>query len=187
MSSQFTDDQLATLKAAINNETDPTFVGYRQAGSTGLMAEWFKLASTFVVWRTITPFADICDAINWKNFTPVDAPDTTQLWLNRAMACQSFQFNVQNMLLAAQVAAGVSSTKPSVRQGWQDSTSAIPSGAGGAAQSAGWTQIRIAMQRPAKRGEKVFATGTGTQANPGNLVFEGAITDADVVAAVNLP
>lgn len=177
-----TPDQLTTLKAAILAETDPEFVQHRIDGATGLMAEWFNVASTFVVWRSITPTAEIANAIVWANFTPADSADGTALWTNRALACQGKQFNVQNLLLAAQGA--LASGLPNIRQGLQDSLSAIPAGAAGANLSAGWSAVRTTMQRAALRGERVFATGTGTTGSPGTLVFEGLVTNDNVVRAI---
>lgn len=37
-----TNSQLQTLKADIDANTDPTFVTYRTAGATGLMADWYN-------------------------------------------------------------------------------------------------------------------------------------------------
>lgn len=175
--------QLATLKAAIAAETDTTFAQYRTDGSTGMMAEWLNGDSTFVVWRTTTPTAQISDQITWANFTPADAADGSALWQTRALACQGKQFNVQNLLLAAQ--GSIASGLTNVRAGWQDALTNIPSGASGALLSAGWVTVRDTFKRNARRVEKVFATGTGTQATPGSLVWEGALRDADVVLALN--
>ena len=180
-----TQAQLLALKTSIFAQTDLTFVDLRNQGATGLMAEWYNASSTFVVWRSVTPLAEVADAITWAAFTPADAPDGSALWQTRALACQGFQFNVQNMLLIAQQSGGVASGKTKVRQGWQDSTQAIPSAAGGANQSAGWAQIRLAMQRTARRGEALYATGTGTTASPGSLVYEGVISDSDVIQALS--
>lgn len=56
---------------------------------------------------------------------------------------------------------------------------------------AGGTNTRAALlvlwKRLAKRGEKLYATGAGTDASPGTLVFEGNISKADVSNARNLP
>lgn len=174
--------QLLTLKAAIQAETDPVFVDYRTQGATGHMVDWLNGLSSFVVWRGTTPTGEIANAIAWANFTPLDAPDGTALWTNRALACQGKQFNVQNLLLAAQGA--LASGLVNVRQGLQDSLTNIPAGASGALLSAGWTAVRTTLQRAATRGEKVFATGAGTQGNPGALVFEGGVSDYDVVQAL---
>lgn len=180
-----TQAQLLALKTSIFAQTDLTFVGWRNEGATGLMAEWYNAPSTFTVWRTVTPLTEVADAITWAAFTPTDAPDGTAAWQTKALACQGYQFNVQNMLLVAQQFGGVSSGRAKVRQGWQDSTQSIPSGVGGVSQSAGWAQIRLAMQRAARRGEALYATGTGTVATPGTLVYEGQISDQDVILAIN--
>jgi len=42
-------------------------------------------------------------------------------------------------------------------------------------------------KRFAKRGEKLYATGTGSDASPATLVFEGNIQYQDVIAARALP
>lgn len=89
---------------------------------------------------------------------------------------------MQNLLLAAQGA--LASGLTNIRTGLQDSLTNIPAGVAGAKISAGWTAVRTAMQRIATRGEKVFATGTGTPAAPGVLAFEGQVTDYDVVQAL---
>lgn len=41
-------------------------------------------------------------------------------------------------------------------------------------------------KRAAKRGEALYATGTGTDAAPGALVFEGNLNPTDITAARNL-
>jgi len=173
--------QLQTLKAAILEETDATFVGYRTAGSTGRMTDWLNSDSTFYVWRTTTPASVVSNAVIWANFTPLDAPDGSAQWQTRALACQGKQFNLQNMLLAAQgaIASGLSN----VRAGWQDATTNIPSGAAGALLSGGWVNIRDAFKRFATRAEKIYATGTGSLASPGDLVWEGRVSEYDVVQA----
>lgn len=47
--------------------------------------------------------------------------------------------------------------------------------------------VYVHCKRPATRGEKLFATGTGSDAVPGTLVIEGAISASDVETARNLP
>jgi hypothetical protein len=39
-------------------------------------------------------------------------------------------------------------------------------------------------RRFAKRGERLFATGTGTTVSPGALAYEGSISNGDIVAAL---
>jgi len=56
----------------------------------------------------------------------------------------------------------------------------IFSGVGGAATRA---KLLTLYKRLANRGEKLFATGTGSDASPATMTFEGQISDADVRTA----
>lgn len=182
------DSQLPALKSAILAETDPAFVANRQAGNTGLMAEFYNTASTFIVWRSMTPRNEVAAAISYANYTPADTPDGTQLWLNRNAQCQAKILALQTMLLGGDV---LLTGKPNIRQGLQDVLQNVPAGASGALIDAGWLgvgKVRLTIQRAALNGEKIFATGTGTQGAPGDLgAFEGQISNDDIVRAINLP
>lgn len=173
--------QLITFKAAILAETDPTLAQLRDEGSTGAVAEWYSKPSTVVVWSTTTPLSDISNAVTWANLTPNDAPDGTLAWQCRSLACQGKQFNLQ-LIFGAQ--GQVSTGRANVRSGLQDALTNIPSGVAGATMAAGWAAVRSAMQRFANRGEAVFSTGTGTAGSPGDLVYEGGISNTDVVDAL---
>jgi hypothetical protein len=54
------------------------------------------------------------------------------------------------------------------------------SGAGGAGTRA---KLLILWKRSATRAEKLFAVGTGSDATPASLVFEGSLNTADIEAA----
>ena len=47
--------------------------------------------------------------------------------------------------------------------------------------------VLAAIKRPALRGERLFATGTGSDATPGNLVVVGKLTNSDIDKALRLP
>lgn len=173
--------QLITLKAAIAAETDPVFVGYRTAGSTGSMADWYNVPSTVVVWRSTTPTGEVFNSVTWANLTPNDIPDGTLVWECRSLACQGKQFNLQTMLGGQQ---SVASGKVNIRNGLQDALTNVPAGAAGALIGAGWLVVRAAIQRFATSGEKIFATGTGTAALPSDLGFEGSISNGDILKAL---
>lgn len=173
--------QLLVLKAAIAAETDPGFVANRTAGATGAMADFYNVDSAFVVWRSTTVVDTIMNAIVWANLTPTDTPDGTQLWMNRALMCQSKQFNIQTILSGR---LQIASSTATIRNGLQDALTNIPSGVGGASLGGGWTNVQAAMQRLAKRGEVLYATGTGTAQNPGALVLEGTISNENIVQAL---
>lgn len=171
--------QLQALKAAIL--ADPNCTAWVADGSHGAIAEYLRGPSTFVVWKSQTATQDIYDGVTWANLTPTDAADGTATYTNRALVCQAKQLNLQILL---QGRDSVNSSKSNIRTGLQDALTNVPSGAGGALVSAGWTAVRLAMQRFASLYEKVYATGTGTQGSPGALVIDGWLDDYLVVQAL---
>lgn len=176
-----TPSQLTTLRNDIN--ADPVLSSYpnNDDGAFAIAAAYNTLSTPdYYVWQTAASVTDIFDAIVWANFTPSDAPDGTQIWLNRAMQCQGKQFNLQTMLSGRNT---INAARASIRAGLQDATTAIPSGNNGANRSGGWANIQLILSRKATRVEKLFATGAGTQANPSLLTFEGAVTVQDVLQA----
>lgn len=168
--------QNAILKAAVAAE--PSLATAINTGDDYAIAAWLNgaFSPTFYVWKTAVPMTDIFDNITWANFTPQDVPDGTQLWLNRAMACQGKQFNVQTILVGRDQ---INPSKSNLRAGLQDALTAIPSGASGANKSGGWTAVVGVMSREASRAEKILATGTGTLATPALLTFEGQVSAND--------
>lgn len=186
-----TSSQLVSLKNAINAETDPEFVAYRTAGSTGLMAQWFnQLASpAHTVWSTSVSVNVILDAIDFSQYTPNTTPTdaTAAISTARLLAIQTKQMNLQNMTIGRDF---LNCSRDRVREGLLDSVIDIPSGSNGALRSAAGTGgIRVvnAMTRPATRGEKIFATTQDTTGAVTAFIlgYEGQITDADVVLALN--
>lgn len=160
--------QLATLKAAIAAETDSAFVANRQAGATGAMADFYNTdAVGYWVWRTNVQRAEIYhstspDATTW-NWTTYKQQSVTEqgAWV------QMFMGDFANFSL------------PNLRAG----VSAIFTGS--APQVAQATHVLSVGRRLATRGEKLYASGAGTTANPSTMVFEGRIRDSDVVAALS--
>jgi hypothetical protein len=177
-----TSGQLAALKADILADGTLNAKPNNQDGDLEIAAAYNLTAvPDFTVWRSTTTTDEIFNGVTWANLTPNDAPDGTQTWLNRALACQGKQFNVQTMLSGR---ATLASGKTNVRAGLQDALSNVPSGAAGATVSAGWTVVRDSMKRNATRGEKLFATGgNGAFATPADLAFEGNLSWQDVYNA----
>ena len=171
--------QRTTLKAAIVAD-NPANVLYVAGDLSGLAAYYNTTASpNFHVYRTAVPVQDINDNVTWANFTPADAPDSTQLWLNRATAAQGKQFNLQTLLLSA--GGFLNATKANVRQALTDALTNLPTGAGGALVSGGWGTVRDnALARLGSRLEKLFATTTvqqdgSTAAKAATMAVEGPI------------
>jgi hypothetical protein len=136
----------------------------------------------FKVWRTLTSVSDISDAIIWANFTPSNpsaggGTDVTN-WL---LACQGKQFNLQTLLSGREY---VNTSKPNIRAGLQDALTQVPSGVSGANKQAGWPAVQLVIQKVATNFERLFATGTGTEASPGNITLEGLPGYYDVLRII---
>jgi hypothetical protein len=155
--------QLQTLKAAILAETDAAFVALRNEGATGLMAEWFNKPSTFTAWRTSVPQDEIMqNGFDWVQVDNLSA-GKARIW----------EWLFQNQMRV------INPSKSNVRAGIAECWK------GTAAMIAVRDAVLVRCKRFATRGERVFATGTGTDADPGSLVVEGYISDYDVVQALS--
>lgn len=175
--------QLATLKAAILADNTLNAFPNTDNGNDSLAIALNVVASPdWYVWQTAVNVNDINDAINWANFTPQDAPDNTATWTNRSLACQGKQFNLQTMLVGR---ATLDASKANLRAGLQDALTAIPSGASGANKAGGWPAVQFILSRKAKLIEKILSTGTGSQATPATMGYEGSISGSDVTSARN--
>ena len=152
------DTQLVTLRAAI--DADPVLVQAISAGSINVVVNAFNaLASpAFRVWRSDVRQSEIASAFVW---TEIDALTNgkARIW--------------EWMRLSETLNCGIAN----IRQGLND-----------AFASAANTKAAVlaVIKRDAKRGEKLFATGTGSEGSPGTLVFIGQITDSDVEKAMRL-
>ena len=154
--------QLPVLKAAIAAETDPTFVGYRTANSTGAMADWYNEATNpaFVLWRTNVSIRETGQAFNGAEWAGMTTANHTRL-----------------QTVAQYLDQGYYASLADVRAMFND----IWSGAGGATTRA---SLLALWKRTASKVEKIYATGTGSDASPATPTFEGRITNDDVLAAL---
>jgi hypothetical protein len=157
------DSQLPRLKTAIEAETDPQFVAWRDAGSTGLMAEWLNGPSNVIVWRTsVTQDEIMTNGFDWTRVDnlSVGAARVWEWMFNN----QNKSFNPSN----ANIRAGIEAV-------WK----------GTSADLAVRAAVYVHCKRPATRAEAVYATGTGTAQAPATLGWEGQVSDYDVTRALN--
>lgn len=180
-----TPQQLATLKAAIN--ANPTWAAFPLTADGFFdLAKALNLPASpnFWVWSTTADVQKIRAAIVWANLTPVDTPDGTATWTNRALQCQGKQFSLQ---LIVPMTGTLDASDSNLRNGLQDALTGIRSGAGGVAQSGGWTAVQQTLARQAKYVEKILADTTngngGTRATSATMVYEGDVTPDDVMLA----
>lgn len=111
----------------------------------------------FVVWRTDVPTRDVKKAVVWTEY------------IGRSVGEQG--------AFSLMISSGIIDTSQvNVRQGLADIFSG-PSGAGSR------TALLAIAKRSARRIEKILATGTGTDASPATMGFEGAISYMEIYEA----
>lgn len=159
-----TQSQLVTLKADIL--ADPALSAFpnNSDGNTAIAQAYALLAvPNFTVWKTNVTITHIGDNIVATDLAGLSSLNSTRL---------------QTVVILS--AEGVNPSLADRRAFFDD----IFSGAGGAATRA---KLLILWKRLAKRIEKLFATGTGSDAAPATMTFEGDLTYQDVETARNLP
>ena len=173
-----TSAQIVIVKADILANSDMNTQPNNSDGDYDIAALYNSLASPdFFAWNHTAPIDTIMDNITWANMTPSDATDATVLWGNRSLACQGKQLNVQTMLIGRTT---FNATKASLRNGLQDALQDYPSGLLGALKQAGWANVKLALSKAVTRIEKLLSTGTGTQANPADLGYDGPISLGEI-------
>jgi len=154
-----TDAQLATLAAAIAADTDPEVIDALAIRNDTLLAQIYNGPSTFVVWRTNVPVDEYRDALTWTEVDTMTA-GKARIW----------EWITGDMQLPLEP------HKDAIRQGladtWGSNTTTRPA-------------LIAVSKRFATLCEALFCTGTGTDATPGLLTFEGPVTIQDIGAALN--
>lgn len=155
-----TPQQLATLKAAI--DADPVLAatpldstGYKQVADAMNLA---AAGPNNVCWKTTVTIRETGQAFNGAE------------WAGMTSA------NHSRLQTVAQYLMNYNAALPDIRAMFND----IWSGAGGTITRA---SLLVLWKRTMKRGEKLYATGTGSDASPATLTFEGNITSPDVAEA----
>jgi hypothetical protein len=156
-----TPQQLATLKAAILAETDPTFATYRTNGQNTLMANFYNVTATpaYYVWKATYTAEEKAAAID-VGITQLDAlagnkREVLLWWANRP-------HDMRN---------------PAAQAAINDMTGS---------QNTLKNAMLDGAKRQVKRGERLYCTGTGSLAVPGATTFEGNVSDMDISNALQL-
>jgi hypothetical protein len=178
--------QLSTLKAAITADQVLSAFPNNSDGAFAIAAAVNLPADPSVnVWRTDAPVADISDAINWAQYTPVDAVDSTAVYTNRLLSIQTKQMNLQMMLQGRE---SVNANKINIRAGLRDAVIAVPAGANGTAVSPGGANGATVLNACVRNALRVEAILAGADATTGTVTakllgFEGTVTYQDIEAA----
>lgn len=153
--------QATTLSAALRAETDPTVVAALAIRNDNGLTDWCNALTSYIVWRTSVPLEEIMR--NGMDWTRVDNLSVGKAriwdWLSRLGTINPSQVNVR---------AGIDAT-------W----------VGTAADLAVRAAVYTHCKRAATWAEKLFASGTGSDAVPGTLTFDGTLQQSDVSAALN--
>ena len=159
-----TSAQLTTLKADILANSDLNSQPNNSDGNFAI-ANLYNLNASpaFTVWKTLVSINAVGSAFNATELAALTTGNQSRL-----------------QTIAQYLVAGVNPSRADTRAFFDD----IFSGAGGVNTRA---NLLALWKRLAKRGEKLFATGTGSDASPATLVFEGNITPTDVQQARDLP
>ena len=159
-----TDAQMQTLAAAIKASTDPAVVAALAIRNDVALTDWANSPSTFVVWKTRATQDELMqlagfDWVQIDNLTTGQARIWEWLFANNERAIDPSK---------AQIRSGISEC-------WK----------GTAAKVAVATAVLNGCKRFATQCERLFATGTGTDATPGALVFDGSVGLTEVSISLN--
>lgn len=171
----YSDDQLLTLRTAINAGISAPITAAAQSRNDTELARLLNENSAFWVWRSVVNTEDILEAVTWASFTPQDAPDGLETYSQRQRNCQLKRDNMRVLLERTTLPTG----RPNIRQALTDALLDVPAGANGAPLDAGWlgaNKVKTVISRLATVCERQFiTTGTGTAGTPGSLIAEGQI------------
>ena len=155
-----TDAQLQTLAASIRSSADAQIIAARNARNDFLLMQLYNAPSTKVVWRSSVRTNEVGKAFVATSLAAITSGN------NDKLAC----FAAWNEY--------VEPSRPDQRQFFEDIFSVAAGATTRAALNALW-------RRFATLAESLFAVGTGTDATPANLGWEGTLSVNDVSDALN--
>lgn len=158
-----TTEQLATLKAEILADTDSAVVAARTNGADNELARLYNLTASpaFIVWRTSVP----------RNEAQGSGFDWTQID-NLTVGQARIWFDA--LFDGGGLNAADAGQRAGIAEAWK----------GTAAKLAVKVYILSICKRAATKAEKALATGTGTDAAPAVMGWEGQLTSDDISAAM---
>lgn len=149
------------------NQINTIFSGASlNAGDAQVIADWYNLfgsATTHTAWKTNVSITEIGDKINGTELAGLSSLNNTRL---------------QTVVILSQ--QGVNPSMTDRRTFFDD----IFSGAGGTQTRA---NLLALWKRLMTNTEKVLSTGTGSDASPATLSFEGSISGNDISDIHGLP
>lgn len=158
--SDLTVEQRTSLAIDITNSQEFNAIPHTENGAYAIAEAYNLPTATFTVWKTSVNVDEIMrNSIDWARVDNLSVGKARIWdWMSRLGSFNCAKANIRS---------GIDAT-------W----------VGTAADLAVRATVYTHCKRLATRVEKLFATGTGTDATPGLLVFEGAINYRDVANAM---
>lgn len=159
-----TDSQIAIFKADMLANSNQAVIDALAVGDAGAIAAWYNLLATpaFWVYKDVVSIEEVSAAIELDDVASMTTGDNEKLKTFFVIRSES----------------GVFASKASDRAGFDDIFSAA---AGDDSQQA----LAALWKRQATNAEKLFATGTGSEASPADAGFLGSVTFQEVGKALN--
>lgn len=150
--------QRETLAAHIRASADPDVVAALAIRNDTELARLYNLDSTFYVWRTRIDPDEYREAMDWTEVDNLTA-GKARIW----------EWITQGMTL--HIDASRQNVRAGLNNAWNNTDTK--------------TALLAIASRFATVCEQIFATGTGTEASPGTMDWEGAVTIGDIGRALN--
>lgn len=150
--------QILILRNAIRTELDPVLVALRTARDSTGIQNWLNETGTATVWKSSVTKNEVGKTFQATALAAITAGNNEKL----------ANFAAWNEV--------IDPSRADQRQFFND----IFSVAAGATTRAA---LDLLWRRTATRGERIFATGTGTDALPATLGYEGQLSEFDVRSA----
>lgn len=153
--------QSTTLAAHIRASSDGDVIAALAIRNDTEMARLYNLETSFVAYKPSVTVEEIGDAFDYEEVANKTSGDNERLQVFRAYNQDS-----------------IDPSRADIREFFDD----VFSAAGGVNTRA---NLAILWVRLVNVTEEIFATGTGTQGDPGMLVFSGTVTSTDIGQSLN--
>lgn len=151
--------QRTTLAAHIRASADAEVIAALATRNDTAMTAIYNTDSSFIVWRPTVSVEAYRDALDWTEVDNVTAAKA-RIW----------EWATGGMTLPLE--SGKANVRAGLAQCW-------------AANSSTRAALLVVAKRAATLGESIYATGTGTGAAPGDLVFDGLLSTGDIGRSLN--
>ena len=151
------------LRTDILASADQAVIDARAIRNDTLMTQIYNADTAFIVWKNNVQIMSVGKAVVYTAIAAMTTGNQTRVSLFVELNPQSFD------------------ASPDIDAMFQDLFSGTLGGGGAPSRTA----LAALLRRPARRAEVLLATGTGTTGDPGNLVYDGAVSISDISNALN--